>query len=141
MSVRKGERTEGNLQVLNLSMNLAKYTLQICSNEKVFPKKQRWVTTQKLVNECIDAVSCIRRANSVFVKTTEDYLYRRSQQIEARAHLSALLTLIDLSYQAFSIESHRIEYWTGLVYDTEEKLRAWTNSDWTRFGKYIEPVQ
>lgn len=40
MSVRKCDRNEGKLQVLNLSLNLAVYTLQICHNEKVFPKSQ-----------------------------------------------------------------------------------------------------
>lgn len=68
MSVRKCDRNEGKLQVLNLSLNLAVYTLQICHNEKVFPKSQRWIMTQRIVNECLDAVTCIRRANAVLVQ-------------------------------------------------------------------------
>lgn len=134
MSVRKGERTEGNLQVLNLSSILASYTLRICSNEKTFPKKQRWVLVQRIVNECVDGVTCIQRANAVYVKTKNDYVYRRSQQLEANSHLEALLTLIDLSYRTFNIDSNKIEYWARLVYDTEEKLKAWTNADWIRYS-------
>ena len=138
MSVRKGERTEGNLQVLNISLELAKYTLRICSNEKVFPKKQRWIMTQKMVNECLEVLCCVRRANSVFVKTAEDFSYRRAQQVLARAHLSAFTTLADLSYNAFSIESHRVEHWSKLIAETDDKLTAWMKSDLTRYEKSLK---
>ena len=80
MTVRAGERKEGKLQVLNLSLQLATYTLQICRNEKVFPKSQRWIMTQRIVNECLDAVTCIRRANAVLAQDEQSIAYRRAQQ-------------------------------------------------------------
>ena len=43
MSVRQNERGEGNLQVLNACRNLAVYTVNVCKQEKVFPKSQRWI--------------------------------------------------------------------------------------------------
>lgn len=135
MTVRAGERKEGKLQVLNLSLQLATYTLQICRNEKVFPKSQRWITTQRIVNECLDAVTCIRRANAVLAQDEQSVAYRRAQQTEAHSHIGALLTLIYLAQMAFGIELHRVQHWTKLAVDTDDKLKAWIKSDKGRYKK------
>lgn len=137
MSVRKGDRGEGTLQVLNDCRILASYTIQICRNEKVFPKSQRWIMSQRIVNECVDAMTCIRRANSVMVYTSEDFKYRRVQQVEAHAHLDALLSLIDLAFTSFDIEARKIEYWTGLALSTDDKLKSWMKADKQRYKNII----
>lgn len=41
MSVRKGDRGEGKLQVLNKARELKSYSLGIIKNEKHFPKSTR----------------------------------------------------------------------------------------------------
>lgn len=137
MSVPVGKRGEGKLEVLNDCRILSEYTLRACKNEKVFPKSNRWIITQRLVNECIDAVTCIRRANATLVQTRADYEYRRSEQVKAHAHLEALLTLLDLSYNVLDLESRRVEHWTGLIINTEERLKAWAKSDRERYKKVI----
>ena len=134
MSVRVNDRKEGHLQVLNCSLNLAVYTLQVCKNEKVFPKSQRWIMAQRLVNECLDAVTCIRRANATMVKDSESKAYRHGQQIEAYAHINAFMSLLEIAHRAFSIETRRIEYWTKLATDTNDKLVGWMKSDKERFN-------
>jgi hypothetical protein len=139
MSVRKSERSQGKLQVLNLAKDLCVYTLTICRNEKVFPKSERWLITSKIAGEAVDTLSCIRRANAVLVgdgvNASVDYAYRRAQQIEAHAHINALLSLIDISFTINNIEASRIEYWTHLAVETDEKLKAWMRSDKDRFNK------
>jgi len=94
MSVLKSKRQAGKLEVLTKAREMCVYTVTICKNEKSFPKRNRWLLTQKIVSEAIDVMSCIRRANSVRVESRKDYEYRRAQQIEAHAHAEALLTLI-----------------------------------------------
>jgi len=129
MSVRKGDRGESKLDVLNDMRLLAQYSLTICKNEKVFPKSSRWIMAQRIVNECLDAMTCIRRANAVFVTNEVEKDYRHSQQMEAHAHIDALLTLIDLAYNAFEIDGKRIEYWTGLCINVDTKLKAWLKAE------------
>lgn len=129
MSVRVGDRSEGKLQVLCAAKDLCKYTRQVCKNEKVFPKSQRWIMTQKIVNESLDAMTCIRRANTARLDQDEEKVYRKAQQMEARCHLDALLSLIDLAYEAFGIETYRIEHWTELVQATLLLLKAWSKSE------------
>ena len=138
MSVRTGDRTEGTLGVLNEISKLGEYTVQMCRNEKVFPKSSRWVMAKPIVDECIAAITCVRRANAVFVHTEDDWRYRRNNQVMAHSHLDAMLSLIDLAYISFNIEPKRIEYWTGLALHADDKLKAWMKSDKERYTKQLQ---
>ena len=144
MSVVTGKRSQGKLQVLLLASNLSVYTLKVCKNEKVFPKAYRWLLTQKIVEETIEAQNCIRRANSTKLpdKDSEEgrqaYYYRYSQQRTAYAHYESILGMLDLAFNTLPIETSRIEYWTGCIVEIEEKLRAWTKSDKQRVSKVFK---
>lgn len=133
MSVIKTKRQEGKLSVLVKAREMCVYTVTICKNEKNFPKRNRWILTQPIVSEALEIMSCIRRANAVNVETKEDYIYRRQQQIEAYSRCEAMLTLIEIAYKVLSIDSERIEYWTGLVVETESLLQRWKRSDKERY--------
>lgn len=135
MSVRVGDRSEGTLGVLNDIRILGAHTVQVCRSENVFPKSQRWIMAKPIMDECINALSCVRRANAVYVQTVEDWRYRRMQQVQAHSHLDAMLSLIDLAYTSFQIESNRIEYWTGLILSADKHLKAWMKSDKERYNE------
>lgn len=129
MSVRKGDRGEGKLQVLNKARELKKYSLTIVKSEKNFPKSTRWLYASPIVNEVREACICIRHANSVYVTAEDEYNYRRMEQVKAHAHLDALLDLIDDAYDAGYISGKQVEYWTGLILHTDDLLKAWIKSD------------
>ena len=67
-----------------------------------------------------------------------DWQYRRNQQVQAHSHLSAMLSLIDLAYISFGIESSRIEYWTGLTLHADDDLKKWMKSDKERYKKQLQ---
>ncbi|MBE6546777.1 MAG: hypothetical protein E7668_04990 [Ruminococcaceae bacterium] len=129
MSVRKGDRGEGKLQVLNKARELKKYSLGIVRSEKHFPKSTRWLYASPIAEEIREACICIRHANSVYVSSEDEYRYRRMEQTKAHAHLDALLDLIDDAYDAGYIEGRQAEYWTGLILQTDDLLKAWIKSD------------
>lgn len=133
MSVIKAKRQEGKLSVLVKAREMCVYTITICKNEKNFPKRNRWILTQPIVSEALAIMSCIRRANAVNVETKEDYIYRRQQQIEAYSRCEAMLTLMEIAYKVLSIDSERVEHWTGLVVETESLLQRWKRSDKERY--------
>lgn len=141
MSVIKAKRSEGKLQVLIQANNLCVYTVQICKNEKYFPKRDRWIMTQHIVHEALDVLCCIKRANAVNVATWEDYKYRRAQQVEAYSHAEALLTLLDVAYITLCIESQRIEFWTSQIISVENLLKKWRESDRKRYKSILRPDQ
>ncbi len=129
MSVRKGDRGEGKLQVLNKARELKEYSLNIVKSEKNFPKSTRWLYASPIVNEVRSACICIRHANSVYVTTEEEYKYRRMEQVQAHANLDALLDLIDDAYDAGYVSGKQVEHWTGLILQTDDLLKAWIKSD------------
>ena len=134
MSVIKSKRKQGRLVVLTKAMEMTKYTVQICKNEKNFPKRDRWLLTQPIVREAVDILCCIRRANAVKVQPghPEAAAYRRGQQMEAYAHAEAMLSLMEIAYVTLGIEHSRMEHWTGLVVETENLLQAWRKADQER---------
>lgn len=133
MSVRKGDRGEGKLQVLNQARELKRYSLGVVKNDRRFPKSTRWLYAAPIASEVREACSSIRRANSVYVGNDftrdEEIRYRHMEQVKAHAHLDALLDLIDDAYNADYISGNQVEYWTGLILKTDDLLKAWIKSD------------
>ena len=134
MSVRKGDRSEGKLQVLNKANNLKKYSLD---RVKTFPKSTRWIYAAPIAAEIRAACTSIRHANSVYIsaETIDDYAYRHAEQIKAHASLDALLDLIDDAYNANYITGDQVDYWTGLVLEADDLLRAWIKNDKEKYKK------
>lgn len=137
MSVRKGDRNEGKLQVLNKARALKTYTID---RAKTFPKSTRWIYAAPIVNEIRAACISIRHANSVHFPSEyqKDNEYRRREQILAHASLDALLDLIEDAYAAHYISGDQLDYWTGLVVEADELLKAWIKSDTAKLKKQEE---
>lgn len=133
MSVRVGDRQKGKLQVLNKARVLKRYTLALLKSDKYFPKSVRWLYAQPIQQELRGACTCIKRANATYVteSVTQDleFQYRVSQQIEAFAHLEALLDLIEDVYLAKYISGRQAKHWTQIIVETEQLLKAWERSD------------
>ena len=133
MSVRVGDRQQGKLQVLNKARVLKRYTLALLKNDRYFPKSVRWLYAYPIQSELRNAVLCIKRANATYVTEgiTRDleFKYRSSQQIEAYAHLEALLDLMEDVYLAGYVSGRQIQHWTKLIVEVEQLLKAWEKSD------------
>jgi hypothetical protein len=133
MSVVKSKRDEGELVVVTKANELATYTIKICSNEANFPKRYRWCITNKIVDAALEINNQIIKANSVFVKDQSDYELRKKYQTEGLAATYSLLSMIDIGYRIFGIDSKRIKHWTGLVLDVQNLMRNWRKRDIERY--------
>ena len=134
MSVPKSKRSHSDLEVITKANELAAYTIQICSNEKHFPKRYRWCITNKIVDCAIDISKYALAANSIFVGDDVDaYKLRKQFQTVAITNTYTLLSLMDIAYRAFGIEGDRMTYWTGLVLNVQKLLRAWKKADGEKY--------
>lgn len=133
MSVVKSKRGEGKLVVITKSNELAVYTIKICSNEKNFPKHYRWCITNKIVDAALEINNNATKANAVYVTSAEDLKLRKAYQMQAIASTSSLLSMVDIAYRTFGIESDRVEYWTKLITEVQKLLRQWRKSDNGRY--------
>lgn len=137
MTVRKCDRKEGKLQILDLTRRLAVHTIRLCKNERTFPKRQRWIFTQRLVDGALDLFECVRMANATLLREgpslDANYAYRHGKQVEAHARLNSLMGLIDLSYELGNVDDRGRVHWMELAKETNDKLKAWMRSDEKRY--------
>jgi len=135
VSVPEGRRTESKLAVQTKTKELAFYTVSICGNEKVFPKRDRWAITNRIVTVALTIMEEVDMANDIYVANAGDYDLRRRSQTIALASTAKLLGLMELAYMKYNIESNRIRYWTQLAVDARDLIRKWRKSDNDRYGK------
>ena len=133
MSVVSSKRGMGRLTVFTKANDLAAFTIRICSNEKNFPKHYRWCVTAKIVDAALDINNYITMANSVFVQSENDIALRHQFQQKAIASSYALLSMIDIAYRTFGIDSTKIDHWTGMILEVQNLLRNWKKSDNDRY--------
>ena len=138
MSVVKSKQERGELTIITRSAELTAYTVQICTNEKNFPKRYRWCVTNKIVDSAVDINRYINAANSVKVEYPEDYRMRQGFQKKALAESYSLLATITIAHKIFGIESSRLEYWSRKIYDVQNLTRAWIRSDKERYSKELK---
>lgn len=133
MSVPENRRSESRLEVLAKAKDLAVYTTSICGNEKVFPKRDRWVLTNRIVSTVLEILENVNMANDIYVTTKGDFEVRRKCQTIALSSTAKLIALVDLAYMKYNISDTRITYWVGLIADTRELIKKWRQSDKRRF--------
>lgn len=131
MSVVKSKRGIGKMLVVTRANELAVYTIRICSNEKNFPKRYRWCITNKIVEAAVSINNCIVAANSIYVANGDTYALelRKQYQTKALSETYVLLSMIDIAYRIFGIESDRVEFWVKLVCEVQALLRSWRKSE------------
>ncbi|NCB02953.1 MAG: hypothetical protein EOM67_12405 [Spirochaetia bacterium] len=136
MSVPEGKRTESKLEVQTRAKALAVYTVQICGNEKVFPKRDRWVITNRIVSTVLEIMEQVDVANDIYVSVPGDFELRRRSQTIALSSTAKLLGLMELAYIKYSIDGKRMSYWTQLVVEVRELIKKWRQSDKNRYSKF-----
>lgn len=140
MSVIVSKRGKQKFGVITKALELAAYTVKICSNEKNFPKKYRWVITKDIVNEALHIVTSIRKANNLDLRHASLRDKRLEYQMEANGSCEALLTLIEVAWDVMPLSDDRVEFWTGLVIAVEEALAVWRESDKKRIADMAAKV-
>ena len=135
MAVVKSKRGESELDIITKSRELAVYTINICTNEKNFPKRYRWCVANEIVRSATSIHRNIRRANEVFVKDDDDYKLRKDYQNTALSEIGGLLGDMDIAFELYGVDDKRMYHWVGLVINVQVLLRNWKKSDDKRFNK------
>ena len=133
MSVRKADRRQGDFEVITAAEALVKYTIEITTNGKNFPKRYRWCLTNKIVENATAMFADLSSANNIKVSRLEDKKLRRSYQVRALAEIGAMLALMHVAYDVFHVDADRAEYWTRLVKNEQTLIRKWRDSDDDRY--------
>ena len=138
MSVTVDKRDEGKFSLATKAEYLARYTIEITSNENVFFPEYRKQVTDDIVETAKNIYLGIREANDVTVRMEtafqmKDYMDRNQLQREVLRNCKRLLYLIDLAHRIFHLSSKRVKYWGKLVKNVKDRVYGWIDDDTLRF--------
>jgi len=132
MSVPKNKRTENKLQALKETLDMVKYTIQMCENEKIFPKKARWNLCSRIIENCLDIVAKVRQANRIDASTIPLAKMRLSLQYQVLLDFEALWGLMTIAYESYCIPSQKAGIWSSLTLAAENRVIGWRKHDMER---------
>ena len=117
-------------------MRLAIYTIRITKNEKVFLPEYRSALTDDIIRSAKNIHIYAWQANDIRVDSAEKYAKRRELQQKAIDECTTLLPTIQMAKTVFHLKGTRIKYWTKLIVEARDGLRAWKNSDSKRYKEF-----
>lgn len=117
------------------AIELAKYSIAACHNEKIFPKRSRRALAEKIINSVVLIHNNVYKANNTYVVTRDDAEYRLNLQKEAIREINELPPTIELAYHLYNISGKKVDHWVGLILEEQELLKKWHKSDKERFKK------
>ena len=136
MSVQETDRGKSKFECLINTMKLAIYTIRITKNEKVFLPEYRSALTDDIIRSAKNIHIYAWQANDIRVDSAEKYAKRRELQQKAIDECTALLPTIQMAKTVFHLKGTRIKYWTKLIVEARDGLRAWRNSDSKRYKEF-----
>ena len=137
MSVVEGERSKGNLEVIEASKNLVRYTHDRVKDKEIFPKNERWMLANATYQSARGARSMILRANAIKVESKTDAETRINCEKQAIGYLEDLSDCIDTLHITEKISGDRADYWISLVEKTMKPLKGWLKSDKRRYKEFL----
>lgn len=119
------------LDVISKSIDLMKYTMQVTSNHKRYPKKFL-ILIQKIQSTCLEIYDALMRANRLQLQLNTERAERLNLQTEAITLCDELSCFIQLSMDLNLIGSDTVEYWQKKISDIKYMTISWRSKDKTR---------
>lgn len=142
MAVNVGQRnvpdTQSNrvLIACDKALDLAQYTIEVCSNPKKFDPQYQDVLTNDLVKYAKDIYIKSWQANNIRVgKDGQGWELRSNLQLEAISLCANLLATLNLAKRIFHIKNKRMVFWIGNVVEVRDLLKKWHDGDVKRYSK------
>lgn len=129
---KKTHAEKADLQ--NYAGLLTEAVLRKVCNEKVFPKRSRWLIAGKLADIANDFHTCVHRANEIRVTTQAERNARHYWQTMALSNLMTLDAKFSLAMDVLHIDPDSLREIGELEVTCKRILQAWMNSDMKRYG-------
>ena len=97
-------------------------------NEKYFPKRARFIITNKLIDSVMNVSANFFAANAIYPNNEEKLKIREQYQIIGKANLSALEHQLNVANQLFNIPDGVLNEIFGLTSQINKKYNNWFKS-------------
>jgi hypothetical protein len=124
---------KSELSVITKAKDLCGYVMTVTDKS---PKRFRFTLVSRLQNYSLEAIENLIRSNEVFVAAgdMQSAGQRLAYQRDAMTALKLLSYMSELAMKQGCILPKQYEQITKQVYDAENMLGAWMNSDKRRYG-------
>lgn len=130
----KKKNIKAKTPALRLAKELKLWLLRKLCNEKVFPKRSRWLVSGKIADLTNDFANCVRRSNEIKVVTQQEWGARHYWLTMAIANLMTLDAAVTDAVEILEINPNDMTHYSDLANDCRAALLAWLNSDEKRYG-------
>lgn len=131
VSVPKSQRTDKS-DVCYLASQIEFKIVKMTMNEKYFPKRARFIITNKIIDSAMNVSANCFDANAIFPTSQEKLNIREQYQTIGKANLSALEHQLNLVNRLFNIPSALMD---DIFSDISELKKMYSN--WVKSGKKI----
>lgn len=114
--------------------NLALHTIKICNNKNIFLPEYESALTEDLIRTAKNIYIHIGNANDIVVRKPEHWESRSRLQVRAWRECRDMLRMIELARALFHLRGKKASYWSALVIDVRNLIRAWHEADQARYG-------
>jgi len=124
---------KSELSVITKAKDICSYIMTVTDKS---PKRFRFTLVSRLQNYALDVIENLIMANETFVSAGDarSAIERMSYQRKAMSRLKLLSYMSELAMKQGCILPKQYEQVTKQVYDAENMLGAWMNSDKKRYG-------
>ena len=124
---------KSELSVITKAKDLCSYIMTVTDKS---PKRFRFTLVSRLQNYALDIIEHLIMANEIFVSAGDgrSAAQRLAHQRKAMSTLKLLGYISELAMKQECILPKQYEQITKQIYDTQNMLGAWMNSDKKRYG-------
>ena len=137
ISVVKSRRTDKS-EMCYLANEVEYKVIKMTMNEKYFPKRARFIITNKLIDSAMNVSANFNAANAIFPNTEEKLKLREQYQTIGKANISALEHQLNLSVKLFNIPSAVMDDIFSQVSEMKKMYSNWVKSGRKILAKEIE---
>ena len=137
ISVVKSRRTDKS-EMCYLANEVEYKVIKMTMNEKYFPKRARFIITNKLIDSAMNISANFNAANAIFPNTEEKLKLREQYQTIGKANISALEHQLNLSVKLFNIPSAVMDDIFSQVSEMKKMYSNWVKSGRKILAKEIE---
>ena len=137
ISVVKSRRTDKS-EMCYLANEVEYKVIKMSMNEKYFPKRARFIITNKLIDSVMNVSANFNAANGIFPTSAVKLIIREIYQIIGKANIAVLEHQLNLSKRLFNIPAAVLDDIFGQISEMKKMYPNWFKAGKKMLGRELE---
>ena len=137
ISVVKSRRTDKS-EICYLANEVEYKVIKMTMNEQYFPKRARFIITNKLIDSAMNVSANFNAANGIFPTSAVKLIIREIYQIIGKANIAVLEHQLNLSKRLFNIPAAVLDDIFGQISEMKKMYPNWFKAGKKMLGRELE---